>query len=103
MHATSPARLTRSPHPLASPARLARCAVYAGMPIVGYSGHLRKTKESAVCYGTSHWRPTAPPNRAAAMAVAYEAARQKALDAHIPGAFSEFDKDGDGKADLYTA
>jgi len=73
------------------------------MPIVGYSGHLRKTKESAVCFGTSHWRPTNPPNRAAAMAVAYEAARQKALDSHIPGAFSEFDKDGDGKVDPYTA
>ena len=100
----SPTRVAQSRHPLGSPVRCpVRVCARTGMPIVGYSGHLRKTKESAVCFGTSHWRPTNPPNRAAAMAVAYEAARQKALDSHIPGAFSEFDKDGDGKVDPYTA
>jgi len=48
------------------------------MPLVGYTGHLRHTKESNVCFGTSHWRPQAPPSRAARAALAYERARQTA-------------------------
>ena len=50
----------------------------AGMPVVGYRGHLRGTKGSSECYGVSHWRPVTPPNRAAAAALAYENARAKA-------------------------
>ena len=67
------------------------------MPVVGYSGHLRRTKvttaryatlfqhflpiffyplpfsqESTVCYGTSYWRPTTPPSRQQATAIAYD-------------------------------
>lgn len=54
------------------------------MPIVGYRGHLRNTKESAQCYGTSYWRPYSSPTRAAAAAAAFESAKQKALDAFMP-------------------
>mmetsp|Transcript_69082 Transcript_69082/g.136981 ORF Transcript_69082/g.136981 Transcript_69082/m.136981 type:complete len:152 (+) Transcript_69082:686-1141(+) len=54
------------------------------MPLVGYTGHLRRTKESQVSYGTSHWRPAVPPTRAAQAALAYEKARQMAIDAHRP-------------------
>ena len=57
------------------------------MPIVGYSGHLRNTTESHRCYGTSHWRPTVPPNRSAAAAAAFETARKRALDQHKPGSY----------------
>jgi hypothetical protein len=53
----------------------------AGMPIVGYRGHLGGTKGSSECYGVSHWRPVTPPNRAAAAALAYEHARAKAYNA----------------------
>jgi len=48
------------------------------MPIVGYRGHLRNTKESTQCYGVSHWRSTAPPTRAAAASLAFENARSRA-------------------------
>lgn len=59
------------------------CAMHllAGMPIVGYRGHLGGTKGSSECYGVSHWRPVTPPNRAAAAALAYEHARAKAYNA----------------------
>ena len=60
----------------------------AGMPVVGYRGHLRGTKESHVCYGTSHWRPTVPPSKAVAAAVAFESAKAKQLDSFkTPGSY----------------
>ena len=34
------------------------------MPVVGYAGHLRMTKESSDYFGTSKWRPSSPPSRA---------------------------------------
>ena len=34
------------------------------MPVVGYAGHLRRTKESSDYFGTSKWRPFSPPSRA---------------------------------------
>ena len=61
------------------------------MPIVGYRGHLRNTKESTVCYGTSYWRPTISPTRAAAAAAAYEHAKQKAMDSFLPGTAPVYD------------
>lgn len=61
------------------------------MPLVGYTGHLRRTKESNVCFGTSHWRPQAPPSRAAQAALAYERARQKAIEARRPNDFKDND------------
>jgi hypothetical protein len=54
------------------------------MPLVGYTGHLRRIKESTGCYGTSHWRPEAPVSRAMATAMAYESAKQKAIDNFKP-------------------
>ena len=50
------------------------------MPIVGFSGHMRGTKESLECYGTSHWRPRPPSTKAAQKAVAHDAARRLSLD-----------------------
>ena len=49
------------------------------MPVVGYRGHLRGTKESSECYGTSHWRPSLPTNRLVAQAMAFEPAKSKAM------------------------
>jgi len=54
------------------------------MPVVGYAGHLRRTKESTSCFGASKWKPTRPSSRAAQTLAAYERARQKALDARRP-------------------
>ena len=54
------------------------------MPIVGYSGHLRGTKGSTSCFGTSHWRPDLPPSRAAQASMAYEKAKQAAIDSFKP-------------------
>ena len=50
------------------------------MPVVGYAGHLRRTRESTTSFGTSHWRPTTPPTRAAQAAMAYDNAKQLAID-----------------------
>jgi hypothetical protein len=61
------------------------------MPVVGYSGHLRNTKESVSCYGTSHWRPVVPTSRAAASAAAFDGAKQKALDIYKPGSYQHPD------------
>lgn len=54
------------------------------MPLVGYTGHLRRTKDSVEAFGTSYFKPNAPPSRQAAAAIAYESAKKKALDAHQP-------------------
>lgn len=54
------------------------------MPVVGYAGHLRKTRDSTECFGTSHWRPNMPPSRAAQAAMSYDMAKQKAIDSFKP-------------------
>ena len=61
------------------------------MPIVGYTGHLRNTTGSTTCYGVSYWRPTVPPTRAERAAMAYESAKQKAVDALRPNDFMDND------------
>lgn len=50
------------------------------MPIVGYSGHLRNTKASLECYGTSKWRPVEPTTKAAQMAASLENAKKRAME-----------------------
>ena len=62
------------------------------MPVVGFSGHMRNTKESLECYGTSHWRPRAPTTKAAQQAAALEAAKKRAIDSHNPNLFKAMDK-----------
>ena len=54
------------------------------MPVVGYRGHLRNTKESTLSFGVSHWRPTVPPSRAAAAAMGYDLARHKGAESALP-------------------
>lgn len=48
------------------------------MPAVGYTGHLRGTQGNATqCFGTSHWRPSAPMSRSDAALVAFDQAKEK--------------------------
>ena len=63
---------------------LDRSSMPEHMPLVGYAGHLRRIKDSTDCYGTSHWRPETPVSRAMATAMAYESAKQKAIDNFKP-------------------
>jgi hypothetical protein len=49
------------------------------MPIVGYTGHLRNTKTSGDCYGTSRWRSRQPVTRSAQLAHALSESKQRAL------------------------
>ena len=49
------------------------------MPIVGYTGHLRNTKVSTDCYGTSRWRSRVPVTRATQLAFAMEQAKKRTL------------------------
>ena len=49
------------------------------MPIVGYSGHIRNTKSSTDCYGTSRWRSRVPVTRSTQLAYAREQAQKRAL------------------------
>lgn len=57
------------------------------MPAVGYSGHLRRTKESVHCFGTSKWRPQTPPSRQAQAFAVWENARRMAEEARRPNDF----------------
>ena len=61
------------------------------MPIPGYRGHLRRTKDSNRCFGTSHWKPRAPPSRAAQTRAAYENARRLASEAQRSADFMDND------------
>ena len=73
------------------------------MPIVGYSGHMRNTKESLECYGTSHWRPRAPTSKAQQAALALEAAKKRAIDMHNPNWCNPAHVAGGNEDPLYQA
>ena len=64
------------------------------MPVVGYSGHVRSTKDSNASFGTSHWKPAAAPG-----VPMVGAAATMAGGTHVDGYWVDQDLDDDGVID----